>query len=251
MTGTSINTRARNNYSEWCNPKGTGSIPAKQKVPGAAVFTYSSSSGAITHVGFLEKPVDASKPTGDWYVIEARGVMYGVVRTKLNGRSWNRWGLMTKYFDYEGNADVTTPTPAPTPAPTDGKLPVLKKGSTGSNVKTMQQALKAAGYNLGSYGVDGDFGSDTEKALKQFQKDKGLTASGQCDEATWAALGVLSTVTVTGGTVNVRNKAGTDGAILGTVKQGDKLQTLGAAKDGWVPVRYKDKDAWISAKYTK
>lgn len=26
-TGVNINARARNNYSSWCNPKGTGKIP--------------------------------------------------------------------------------------------------------------------------------------------------------------------------------------------------------------------------------
>lgn len=26
--------------------------------------------------------------------------MYGVVKTRLSERGWNRWGLMQKYFDY-------------------------------------------------------------------------------------------------------------------------------------------------------
>lgn len=109
-TGVNINTKARYNYANWCDPKGTGSIPDKYKVPGAAVFIYSSSAGYITHVGYLYEPVNASNPTGDWYVIEARGVMYGVVRTKLSERGWNRWGWMTKYFDYGDAATGTTST---------------------------------------------------------------------------------------------------------------------------------------------
>lgn len=135
-----IDTRARYNYSGWCSPKGTGKIPNNRKVPGAAVFIHSSSAGYITHVGFLEKPVDASKPSGDWYVIEARGVNYGVVRTKLNSRGWNRWGLMSKYFDYGDSAGTSTTPAADTPR-------TLKKGMSGSDVKAMQQALMAAGYD--------------------------------------------------------------------------------------------------------
>ena len=89
-TGVNINTYARTNYSNWCGTKGSGKIPKNRRVPGAAVFIYSSSAGYITHVGYLYQPVKKSDPTGDWYVIEARGVMYGVVRTKLSERSWNR-----------------------------------------------------------------------------------------------------------------------------------------------------------------
>ena len=37
-TGVNINARARNNYSSWCDPKGSGKIPVKYRVPGAAGF---------------------------------------------------------------------------------------------------------------------------------------------------------------------------------------------------------------------
>ena len=100
MTGVDVNTRARYIYSGWCSQKGTGAIPAQHRVPGAAVFIYSASAGEISHVGYLVEPLDAKNPAGDWWVIEARGVMYGVVKTKLSARGWNRWGLMDKYFDY-------------------------------------------------------------------------------------------------------------------------------------------------------
>ena len=106
-TGVNINARARNNYSSWCNPKGTGKIPAAHRVPGAAVFIHNGS--YVSHVGFLWKPVVSGKPEGDWWVIEARGVLYGVVATKLNARGWNRWGLMTKYFDYSDAGLSDTP----------------------------------------------------------------------------------------------------------------------------------------------
>ena len=112
QTGTSINTRARNNYASWCGKKGKGIIPASMRVPGAAVFHHNGV--YIHHVGFLLEPVIAGKPEGDWYVGEARGVYYGVVRTKLydkvSGKArWNRWGLMTKYYDYTQEPVVVVP----------------------------------------------------------------------------------------------------------------------------------------------
>lgn len=102
QTGKDINARARNNYASWCSPKGTGTIPVKYRVPGAAIFHHNGL--YIHHVGFLVAPVTPGRPEGDWWVIEAKGVMYGVVRTRLSARKWNRWGHMTKYFDYSGMA---------------------------------------------------------------------------------------------------------------------------------------------------
>jgi len=98
-TGKNINQRARNNYNEWCDPKGVGMIPEDKRVPGAAVF-WGDKASTISHVAYLWKPVVANNPKGDWYLIEARGVAYGVVRTKLSERNPQYWGYMTKYYDY-------------------------------------------------------------------------------------------------------------------------------------------------------
>ena len=94
-TGTCIDSKARYNYAQWCDPKGSGLIPAKYRRPGAAVF-WGDSASSIHHVAYLYKPVDAGNPAGDWYLIEARGVMYGVVRTRLNRRRPLSWGRMPR-----------------------------------------------------------------------------------------------------------------------------------------------------------
>lgn len=64
----------------------------------------------------------------------------------------------------------------------------LKKGSKGTAVKKMQALLIAVGYSCGTSGADGVFGDDTEKAVKKFQKAKGLTQSGTYNSATEKAL---------------------------------------------------------------
>lgn len=69
-----------------------------------------------------------------------------------------------------------------------GGHPTLQKGCTGSDVKELQEILVAQGYDLGSAGADGDFGSKTEAAVIQFQKDHSLTADGIVGDKTWAAL---------------------------------------------------------------
>lgn len=67
-------------------------------------------------------------------------------------------------------------------------LNVLKRGKKGAQVRTLQRLLRALGYSVGNSGVDGDFGSATQKAVEKFQKDRKLTADGVCGKNTWAAL---------------------------------------------------------------
>lgn len=65
-------------------------------------------------------------------------------------------------------------------------LDTLKKGSKGQQVRTVQRLLVALGYGAGK--ADGEFGPNTETALKEYQRDHGLTADGICGAKSWAAL---------------------------------------------------------------
>ena len=71
----------------------------------------------------------------------------------------------------------------------------LKKGAKGEGVTEMQKALKSLGYDLGKSGVDGKFGSMTQKAVKAFQEAQGLKVTGIVDEATLEALEKATTET--------------------------------------------------------
>lgn len=64
----------------------------------------------------------------------------------------------------------------------------IQKGSQGNLVKTAQEKLIAKGYNLPKYGADGDFGAETETAVKQLQRDAGLVVDGIIGVNTWAVL---------------------------------------------------------------
>ncbi|MBI4395440.1 MAG: peptidoglycan-binding protein [Candidatus Omnitrophica bacterium] len=50
----------------------------------------------------------------------------------------------------------------------------------------IQKALKGAGYYVGE--VDGRIGPDSREAIRNFQRDQGLTADGVCGQQTWAKL---------------------------------------------------------------
>ncbi|GAA3815246.1 hypothetical protein GCM10022403_056040 [Streptomyces coacervatus] len=94
-----------------------------------------------------------------------------------------------------------TPTPTPsTSTPAPAKPPWLtdctyysgteqtQLGDRGQRVVQVQCMLTKRGYSVGSSGVDGDFGKDTDTAVRSFQTAKGLEVDGQVGPNTWAAL---------------------------------------------------------------
>ncbi len=66
-----------------------------------------------------------------------------------------------------------------------------KYGSSGDEVKKIQEKLRAWGYYSGN--VDGIYGSKTFEAVKKFQKKNNLTVDGIAGEKTLSALGISST----------------------------------------------------------
>lgn len=68
------------------------------------------------------------------------------------------------------------------------EVAVLKMGSSGSQVRTLQTKLNNWGYNAGK--VDGIFGSNTREAVKRFQRKNGLAVDGIVGAKTAAALGM-------------------------------------------------------------
>lgn len=251
-TGTNIDSKARYNYRDWCDPKGKGLIPAQYRIPGAAVF-WGDSAADIHHVAYLLKPVDPDKPSGDWYLIEARGVMYGVVMTRLHSRNPNYWGLMTKYYDYEAAAYQ----------PTEYHLGdrVLRNGDEGEDVRELQTDLIRLGYDCGKWGADGDFGDATEIAVRAFQRDHDLAVDGEFGPKSCAALRAALEaldapveqphyVQIVGGNCYVREAPNTTGAIRGVAHEGAKLPYLGEiSESGWLKITYKDAPGWVSGKY--
>ena len=64
--------------------------------------------------------------------------------------------------------------------------PTLRKGARGNITKLLQEKLVSLGYNTN--GVDGIFGSGTEKAVISFQKNNGLVTDGIVGKNTWSKL---------------------------------------------------------------
>lgn len=258
-----INVRARNNYAEWCTEKGKGAIPNKYKIRGAAVFIHNGS--YISHIGYLEKPVKSGDWDGDWWVVEARGVLYGVVRTRLSQRNWNRWGLMDKKFAYakafaERNGNTIIEENINDYGTLGERL--LKRGCKGEDVKMLQQLLMKIGYTFPKHGDDGDYGAETEERVKWFQAAAGIEVDGKYGEETHEALmdaldeeeeeieatpaPVKKVRVFKAGSWRVRKGPGTSYATKTYVKQGAEFPFVAKADNGWMQIEINGGTGWIS-----
>lgn len=98
----------------------------------------------------------------------------------------NNWTTIAPANSTVPGATAGVVTQPPTAAPSPTPQGSLKVGSTGAQVRQVQQKLKDLGFLKGS--VDGDFGEATEKAVKAFQKQYGLTVDGKVGAETLAKL---------------------------------------------------------------
>ena len=81
-----------------------------------------------------------------------------------------------------------------------GVFAVSRRGSSGSEVRQIQEKLKRWGYYNGS--IDGVYGSRTEEAVKSFQRKNGLTADGIAGRKTLNAMGIYSSSSSGGSSSN-------------------------------------------------
>lgn len=159
---------------------------------------------------------------------------------------------------------------------------ILKRGMTGEDVKDVQQGLIKAGYSCGSCGADGEFGADTEAALKEFQRDHSLEVDGQYGPLSKAALEKAGGSGSSGGSPGVkvdpaagfsrslagtytvatqsdplvlRAGAGTGKKKLTSMPKGAKVQCYGYYTDTssgrWLYVVYDGVTGFAAAKYLK
>ena len=112
--------------------------------------------GRAVHVGYA---IDENN------LVECKGRDDGVVKSRISG--WDRFGR-PPFFTSSRVLKLETPY------------------MRGGDVYALQSALKERGYDPGQ--LDGIYGKKTERAVKRFQKDKGLKVDGIAGKRTFAAL---------------------------------------------------------------
>jgi peptidoglycan hydrolase-like protein with peptidoglycan-binding domain len=159
-----------------------GTIDTLPEVVGLALHTEG-------HVGYY---------IGNGYAVEWRGFKYGCVKTRVKDRSWKYW-YQLPFIDYggssgSGSGDASKPSSSTASGGQTAAAPIilgtrlLKNGMSGSDVKALQEALMQLGYHLPKYGADGDFGLETEAAVRALQINSGLQIDGKYGEKTHLAL---------------------------------------------------------------
>lgn len=134
-------------------------------------------SGDADHVGIIEKVSN-----GNLTVIEGNNGNYPndrVRRREISSASSLIYGYARPKYPVKSSAkgsDVNI------------SLPTVRNGDTGNVVKILQLALVAYEYNIGKCGADGEFGFDTESAVRQFQKRSCIAVDGIVGKDTWSEL---------------------------------------------------------------
>ena len=230
--------------------------------PGDVVYFFSKSKGRIGHVGIVYK-VTSSKV----YTIEGN-TSTGETLIENGGGVWKKsYSLKSTYIDGYGSVDY-----APVEHPVKLGDRDLKKGCKGDDVRELQTDLVKLGYKLPKYGADGDFGGETEKAVKAFQTASALKADGIMEADDYAAMfaalegggapapsptptPVTRSVEITGGSVNVRAGAGATAKHIGYAFKGERYPYGGQTQkvDGrdWFRIDYHGAVGWVSSKYAR
>ena len=138
--------------SQWNDASNWAQKGLIKDMPNTPCFVFVAKGSTMSHTGIY---IGGS-------VIHASGHNSGVIESPMP-RSWTHYGIPVGL--YEGSK----------PMP-------LKKGSKGVAVKTLQTALISLGYNLPRYGADGDYGNETETAVRAFQLAHSLPVDGVWDE---------------------------------------------------------------------
>lgn len=218
---------------------------------GDVVFFYSESKGRIGHVGIVYK-VSSSKV----YTIEGNTSGASSLVTNGGGVKKKSYSLTSTYIDGYGRPDYENIDAGQDAAS------VLCKGCSGAKVTELQKNLVKLGYDLGTYGeekdgVDGDFGSKTEEALKQFQASHGLPITGQYGEEDEKMMTIALSgapeqkktpkVRITGNSVNIRTGPGKEYTSLHIAKKGETFELV--VPEGWFPIKYGGHVYWVGDTY--
>ena len=121
----------------------------------------------LKKLGYYDGTVDSTFGSGTYAAVKAFQKKYNLTADGVAGSE-----TLKKLDSAYKNADSNTSTDDDS----------LRKGATGTAVKTLQTNLKKLGFYT-AY-VDGSFGATTESAVKAFQRKYGLTADGVAGSAT-------------------------------------------------------------------
>jgi len=124
--------------------------------------------------------------------VEAKGRRYGVLADTVHGRTWHT-GVLIPEIKYDPSGTTLKVEPPDI---------VYGPGAKGEIIFKIQRALVARGFDPGE--IDGDYETNTQAAVADFQRAVGLVVDGTVGPETSEALGI-SLMSEEGGPVQVGN----------------------------------------------
>ena len=124
------------------------------------------------------------------YNIVPDGVVGSETRVALFGTTTSRYDQGT-WLNIPPPPPITGDFPGErfSQAPSTQTQRTLQRGDRGSDVEELQRDLRRRGFNPGP--IDGVYGSQTQEAVRQFQRSRGLLADGVAGRETLTALGLF------------------------------------------------------------
>lgn len=158
--------------------KAEGRFFTKDPKPGDQIFFWDAAKTRVAHTGLVYKVSGTKVYTIEGNTSGASGVVAngGGVCKKSYKLGYGRiYGYGRPDYDEEKERCSV-------------EIGVLKKGAKGAAVKALQILLAGHGFDCGKAGADGDFGKDTDGALRAYQEKNGLASDGIAGAKTWSQL---------------------------------------------------------------
>ena len=155
------------------------SNPVAPSAPaGRRVLTYGSKGEDVRHLqAFLGLATDGSFGPATLAAVKKYQASVGLAPDGSVGPlTWAK---------VDAGARPAAPAPAPAPAPS---APVLRRGSTGHEVRELQAGLNRVFPAYSKLGLDGSFGPATERVVKEFQRRVGIAQDGSVGPITRSKL---------------------------------------------------------------
>lgn len=137
---------------------------------------------------------------------------------------------------------------------------VLRRGSRGPSVVALQNRLREAGYFYTN--TTGYYGSRTERAVRNYQRDRDLLMDGIAGPQTLTDMGlsnvggelpIIGYGTITASSLNLRQGPGIDHDIVTSLPRGTRVSIYEINPNGWY--RIEDPNSgdylWVAGNYVR